>query len=125
MDYGAGYVISGFIDMNLTSGKTMKDFMYSIKMSTKRGDEAIKEAIVNMMPFATYEDFVTNFAQNGFNHVKINIVLNVDSDEVDTGSIGGTDHRGLVPLNAEDIFDNSKATKGVSATGFKVGFVRP
>jgi len=125
MDYGAGYVISGFIDMNLTSGKTMKDFMYSIKMSNKSGDEAVKEAIVNTMPFTTYEQFVANFTQNGFNHVKINLTLNPTGDEVDTGSIAGTDHRGSVPLNAEDIFDNSKATQGVSAIGFKVGFVRP
>lgn len=59
------------------------------------------------------------------NYVKTKVTLNIGSDEADTGSIGGSDHRGTVPLNAESIFDESKAVAGIISTGFDVTFEKP
>jgi hypothetical protein len=124
-DYSAGYLIVKYLDTKISTGKDMKNLMWSIKQSTKSGDLAIKDAIVENTDFLTYQDFVTNLSTHLFNHVKYNVTLNIGSDEIDTGSIGGSDHRGVVDLSAENIFDNSLATSGVSATGFEVEFIRP
>lgn len=124
-DYGASYVILKYLDTKITTGKTMKNLMSSIKQSTKSGGIALEESIVANTGFATFADFVTNFSANAVNHVKLNVKLNIGSDELDTGSIGGSDHRGSSSLNAEKVFDNSLATKGLSANGFVVEFIRP
>lgn len=121
--YSAGYVITKYIDSRLQlEGKSMIDLMYSIKQSTKTGDLALRDAIVEHTSFETYQDFVTNFSENATNHIKYNITLNLNGDEVDTGSIAGIDHRGSSNLSAEQVFDNSKATRGVSAVGLNVIF---
>jgi hypothetical protein len=124
-DYSAGYLIVKYLDTKILAGKDMKNIMLSIKQSTKTGDLAIKDSIVENTEFLTYQDFVSNLSTHLANHVKYNVTLNIGSDEVDTGSIGGSDHRGTVDLNAEAIFDNSLATSGLSATGFNVEFIRP
>ncbi|MED3976186.1 hypothetical protein P4639_22570 [Priestia megaterium] len=124
-DYSAGYIVLKYLDKNLTQGKTMKDFMYFLKVSNQTGVEAVKEAIVNATPFTSYDAFVASFKNGAYNYIKTGVHLNIGSDEADTGSIGGIDHRGTVALNAEDVFDESKAQKGVSAKGFKVDITRP
>jgi hypothetical protein len=123
--YSAGYVIAKYIDTKLSAGKDYKTLMASIKASSETGDLAIQNAIVENTDFATFEDFVTNFSNNAENYIKYNISLNVDADEVDTGSIAGSDHRGTVDLSAEQIFNNSLANRGESARGFTVEFDRP
>ncbi|MGE6347855.1 DUF5048 domain-containing protein [Bacillus mycoides] len=126
-DYGAGYIIMKYLDKKLSSGKTMKDIMKHIKDSDKKGykaNELIKDAIVAHTPFGTFTDFINNFSANAVNYVKTGISLNLAGDELDTGSIGGSDHRGTIPLNAEDIFKNSEAND-ITSYGFSVEFDRP
>ncbi|MEH7207626.1 hypothetical protein V7094_15510 [Priestia megaterium] len=124
-EYSASYVILKYIDKNMKSGKDMKSFMASILGSAGDGAQALKDAITLNTTFTTYQAFVDSFKANGANFVKTKITLNLTGDEVDTGSIGGIDHRGTVALNAEDIFDESKAVAGVISTGFVVTFNRP
>ncbi|MCY9056049.1 hypothetical protein MOE90_20605 [Bacillus spizizenii] len=124
-DYSASYVIMKYIDKKITAGKDMRSFMATFKNSTSDGLTAVKEAIVANTGYSTFDEFVSDFEANGANFVKTKMTLNLDGDEVDTGSIGGSDHRGTKPLNAEDIFDESLAEAGVIAKGFKVTFERP
>lgn len=124
-EYSASYLLLKYIDKNMKSGKDMKSFMATILNSGSDGATALKEAIVANTVFTTYEAFVDSFKNNGANFVKTKVTLNLTGDEVDTGSIGGIDHRGTVALNAEDIFDESKAVAGVISTGFVVTFNRP
>lgn len=123
--YSAGYLIMKYLDKKISSGKTMKDLMRSIVVSSKSGDEAVKEAIVANTGFVDYQSFVNGFKKDANGFVKTKITLNFIGDELDTGSIGGSDHRGSVNLNAEDVFDNSKAVKGLALQGFIVKFDRP
>lgn len=124
--YSAGYVIVKYLDSRLEmSGRTMRDLMHSIKESPEIGEFALKEAITDNTSFESYQEFVTNFSDNASNHIKYNMEINIGTDEIDTGSIDGSDGRGDTDLNAEDTFDNSLATEGVSATGFNVIFDRP
>lgn len=123
--YSSSYLIMKYIDKKITTGKDMKAFMNSIKVSTKNGFEALKDAVVANTAFTTYEAFIADFKTNGVNFVKTNMTLNLTGDEVDTGSIGGIDHRGQSPLNAESIFDNSSAVAGLISSGFSVEFDRP
>ena len=124
-EYSASYVLLKYIDKNMKSGKDMKSFMATILGSAGDGAQALKDAITSNTTFTTYQAFVDSFKANGANFVKTKITLNLTGDEVDTGSIGGIDHRGTVALNAEDIFDESKAVAGVISTGFVVTFNRP
>lgn len=124
-DYSASYLIMKYIDKKITLGKDMKNFMASIKASTVDGLTAIKDAIIANTGFATFEAFVLDFETNGSTFVKTQVNLNLAGDEVDTGSVGGNNHRGTTALNAEMIFDNSTATAGLLTTGFKVTFDRP
>lgn len=124
-EYSASYLILKYIDKNMKTGKDMKSFMATILNSGSDGATAVKEAIVANTNFTTYQAFVDSFKANGVNFVKTKVTLNLNGDEVDTGSIGGIDHRGTVALNAEDIFDESKAVAGVISTGFVVEFNRP
>ena len=124
-DYGASYIILKYLDSKFSVGKNMKTFMWSIKQSVSAGDVAVKEAIVENTGLASYEEFVRDFNTHAVNYLKFNVTLNIGQDEVDTGSIGGSDHHGSSDLNAEDVFDNTQAVEGVSAVGFKVEFQRP
>jgi hypothetical protein len=125
-DYSAGYLIVKYLDHQLMlNGKTMKNLMDSIIKSQSTGDIALKDAIVENTKFSTYSDFVENFEEHAVNYVKYNIELNIGQDELDTGSIAGTDGRGKEPLNAEDVFNNNDAVRGVTAFGFNVIFNRP
>ncbi|MEX3625175.1 hypothetical protein [Viridibacillus arvi] len=124
-DYSASYIIMKYIDKKIVTGKDMRDFMAYIKASTQDGLTAVKESIVANTNFNSFEDFVLDFKDNGASFVKTKMTLNLLGDEVDTGSIGGSDHRGTAPLNAEDIFDQSQAIAGLVSTGFKVEFDRP
>lgn len=125
-DYSAGYIIMKYIDKKMTTGKDMKTFMQSIRNHPNDdGLVALKNAIVTHTGVSTFEAFVADFKANGKNFVKTKMTLNLHGDEVDTGSIGGSDHRGSVPLNAESIFDESKAVAGLVANGFTVEFERP
>ncbi len=124
-EYSASYLIMKYIDKKIVVGKTMKDFMATVKNSGSDGTTAVKEAIVANTTFKTFADFVNDFKNNAMNYVKTKVTLNIGSDEADTGSIGGSDHRGTVPLNAESIFDESKAVAGIISTGFDVTFEKP
>ncbi|WP_320340067.1 hypothetical protein [Bacillus cereus] len=121
--YSAGYIIVKYLDKKIVQGKDMKNVMQSIKDSQKSGGEALKDAIVANTPFSTYDGFVKDFSTNAESYVR-SIRLNLTGDEVDTGSVAGYDHRGTTALNAEDIFDNSKALKGVALENFEVSFER-
>ncbi len=123
--YSASYLILKYLDKCISANKSMKDLMKSIKDSKSTGGTAVKDAIVANTSFTKYEDFVSDFKANAKAFVKTRITLNLIGDEQDTGSIGGTDHRGTKPLNAEDVFDNSKAVKGVALNNFKVEFDKP
>lgn len=123
--YSASYLILKYLDKAVLTGKSMKDVMQSIKASKSTGGTAVKDAIVTNTPFTKYEDFVSDFKNNAKAFVKTRITLNLVGDEQDTGSIGGSDHRGSKPLNAEDVFDNSTAVKGVALNNFKVEFDKP
>lgn len=123
-DYSASYIIMKYIDKKIATGD-MRNFMATIKASTSDGLTALKESIVANCGYATFEAFVQDFKANGANFVKTKMTLNLNADEVDTGSIGGSDHRGTVHLNAENVFDNSQAVAGVMATGFTVEVDRP
>lgn len=122
-DYSAGYVIMKYIDRKIVSGKTMKNFMNSVKNSSSNGQQAITDAIIENTSFKSLDEFITDFKTGGSAYIRT-LSLDVGKDEVDTGSIGGIDHRGSVALNAESIFDESKAIAGVSAVGFDVEFER-
>lgn len=123
-DYSAGYLIVKYLNHNFKTGKSMKDFMWTIKQAPN-ANNLIKDAVVANTIFASYDAFVAGFTANAFNHVKTKMHLNIGTDEADTGSIGGSDENGSTPLNAENVFDNSKAVKGIPAVGFNVEFVRP
>ena len=118
--YSAGYVIMKYLDKKLVGKKNMKTLMNSIRLSTKSGSIALKESIVENTSFSTYNEFVLDVQGNLKEFITTKITLNLDGDEVDTGSIGGSDHRGTSPLNAEDVFDNSKAEVGVMLKNFEV-----
>ncbi|KYG38157.1 hypothetical protein AZF08_20070 [Bacillus gaemokensis] len=121
--YSAGYVIMKYLDKKIVDGKDMKSVMNSIKSSTKSGGEAVKDAIIANTAFTTYDAFINDFTANAVNYVK-SIRLNLTGDEIDTGSIAGYDHRGTTALNAEAIFDNSKAVQGKALESFNVNFDR-
>lgn len=123
-DYSAGYLILKYLNHSFKAGKSMKDFMWTIKQAPN-ANNLLQDAIVANTVFTSYDAFVAGFSANAFNHVKTKMVLNIGADEIDTGSIGGSDENGSTPLNAENVFDNSKAVKGVSAVGFNVEFMRP
>lgn len=124
-DYSASYLAIKYLDSKFPVGKDYKNLIYSIKMSIDTGDVALKNAIVENTDFLAYADFVTNFSENAFNHVVYNMTLNWGEDEADTGSIGGSDERGNTDLNAETVFDNSTAERGVPAKNFLVEIVKP
>ncbi len=123
-DYSAGYLVLKYLNHNFKAGKSMKDFMWTIKQAPN-ANNLIQDAVVANTVFASYDAFVTAFTANAFNHAKTKMHLNVGTDETDTGSIGGSDENGSTPLNAEDVFDNSKAVQGIPAIGFNVEFMRP
>lgn len=124
-DYSAGYIIVKYIDTRISPNKSWRDFMNTVRLSSGTGYEAIKEAIVENTDFESFYQFATNFTEHVYSYARFNIKLDVGKDEIDTGSIAGTDHRGTVPLSAEDIFDNSKAVKDKPSHGFNVTFIRP
>lgn len=122
-NYSAGYVIIKYLQTKIKSaGKTMRDLMHHIKQSNS--NTPVQDAIVANTNFITYKEFVDDFSANAKRYIKYGMKLNIGSDEVDTGSVAGSDHGGT-DLNAEQIFDNSRAIIGVPATGFKVVFERP
>lgn len=123
--YSAGYLITKFLDKRISTGKDMKNLMNSINLSTKAGNLALQDAIVENTDFVSYLDFVVFFKNNANNFVKTNVTLNLTGDEVDTGSIGGIDHRGTQQLNADAIFNNALAVKDVAMQGLAVEIIRP
>ena len=123
--YSASYLIIKYIDKHIVDGKDWKDIMKSIRDSNKESTTSVKDAIVSNTSFSSFADFINSFSTNGSMFVKTSVNLNYIGDEADTGSIGGSDHRGDNPLNAEDVFDNSKAVKGIVLKNFEVEFDRP
>ncbi|MDY7043699.1 hypothetical protein RVS70_05720 [Virgibacillus sp. M23] len=124
-DYTAGYLIIKYLDTQIIPQYNMSNLMQSILQSNKGGEQSIKDAIVEVTPFSTFDEFIRSFENNGYNYVKASVTLNLFGDELDTGSIAGSDHRGSTNLSAEDIFDNSLAEQGVSLRYFEVEFDRP
>lgn len=124
-DYSASYLIMKFLDKKIDAGKDMKNVMLDIKNSLKGGEQSIKDAIISNTLFTTFEEFVQAFNDEIVSMVKNVFNLNIGQDEIDTGSIGGSDHRGQYDLSAEKIFDNSFAQKGLLSIGFNVTFDRP
>ncbi len=123
-DYVAGYLIVKYLDKKISIGKDFKNLMWSIRDSLDITDLSLKNAIAENTDFATYQDFVANFSANASNFIKSSITLNIGANELDTGSIAGSDHRGTQPLNAESVFDNTLATPQNPAKMFDVQFMR-
>jgi hypothetical protein len=123
-DYAAGYIAVRYLNSRLKSGKTMKDFMWSMKDLNASGYNIIKDAIVLNTNFSTYAEFVSNFTSNVNDFIRYTMRFDIGTDEIDTGSIAGSDY-GYEALNAEKVFDNSKAVQGVASLGFEVEFKRP
>lgn len=123
-DYAISYVACKYIDYKMLSGLTYKTLMSQIKTSSKKGDEALRDAI-SYCTGLSYNDFALSFKSNAFDYISNRMSLNLNGDELDTGSIGGINHRGNKNLSAEDIFNNDLAIKNLSLKNFEVDFVKP
>lgn len=123
-DYAISYVICKYIDYKMKTGLTYKTLMSHMKESKKSGGESLKDAISHCTGLS-YDEFSLSFKANAFDYISNRMTLNLTGDEVDTGSIGGINHRGSRNLSAEDIFNNDLATKDLALKNFEVTFVRP
>lgn len=114
-DYSASYVAMKYLDSKLAgNGKTMANLMGNIDSNiTNTGIDALKNAIGSLTSAGSYAQFVSDFSQvgagGGRDYVLNSITLNWGGDEIDTGSISGSDHGGA-NINAENIIDESTAT---------------
>lgn len=124
-DYSASYLMIKYLDKRFKTGKSYKDLLEDIKKSNKDANISLKESILNNANFTTYEDFSNKLSSELRGFINTSMTLNLDGDEVDTGSIGGSDHRGTKNLNAESVFDNSKAVRGLDTKGFNVEIRKP
>lgn len=122
-DYVASYILCKIIAMKLKENNTnFQNFHDTIRISSLDGNSAFHTAILTHIgSLETLTDYVSN---NGVNFVKTVMNLDIGVDEVDTGSIAGSDYGGE-PLNAENVFDNSTATKGVFLNRFNVIVEKP
>ncbi|WFD10048.1 flagellinolysin [Tepidibacter hydrothermalis] len=113
-DYSAGYVISKFLDTQLQgNGSDFSALMTAIKSGGATATATLKTEIGNLTGLGSYANFVTEFSKAGAgganDYIQNTITLDWGADEVDTGSIKGSDHSGL-DLNAEKVIDESSST---------------
>lgn len=88
LDYSASYIAVKFIQNNLSGGSTMADIFNDIQDGNNAFDNTMNAIIANTS-FADVADFQAQLTANGAS------ILNLDAGaEVDTGSIGGSDHGG-------------------------------
>lgn len=120
-DYVSSYIAIKFIHHNLSSFKTMRTFFKTLISSTKSGIGVIEDAVISNTKYSSMSEMINDFTNNGKSYI-YSLSLQVGEDELDTGSIGGSDHEGISSLNAEDVFNESIAIEGVPSTGFDVEF---
>lgn len=112
LDYSAGYTIMKYLDSKL-GANTMANLMTDIDASGDTGMNALKTAIGTRTTSGSFSQFVTDFSQagagGGKDYVLNSITLNWGGDEIDTGSISGSDHGGA-SINAENVVDEATAT---------------
>lgn len=107
MDYSAGYIITKYINSNLSGGKMLADIMNDIKTSGAAGDVAVETAISNNTTSGSFASFKTDFANDVVAFIS-GLSIDWGADETDTGSIAGSDYGGSA-LNAEDVINESDA----------------
>lgn len=121
-DYASSYVILKVIAQQLSKkGVKFSEFHDRIRLSTDSGDKAFRQAVTYY--FGAYENLAELINTDGVQFVK-NMALNFGQDEIDTGSIGGSDY-GNPSLNAEDVFNNLQAEENVLLKKFNVIIERP
>lgn len=121
-DYASSYITLKILAKELdTKGVSFSDFHDRIRISMESGDVAFRQAISYY--FGTYDDFAKIVRAKGVQFVK-DMALNFGKDEVDTGSISGSDY-GNASLNAESVFDGSQAEENVMLKRFNVIVERP
>lgn len=109
-DYAAGYVISKYMSSKLNTSNDMKSLMTAIKNdSSKNGKTALDNALGTngtTNSIGSIADLKTSFdnATNAKDFIN-GLSLDWGKDETDVGSIVGSN------LKAEDVIDESKATK--------------
>lgn len=107
-DYSAGYIITKYMNSNLDVGRTFADIMADIQASVAAGDVAVEDAIGNNTTSGSFNNFKTDFSNDAVAFIS-GLALEWGGDEVDTGSIAGSDYGGGA-LNAEDVINESDAT---------------
>ena len=118
-DYASSYVLCKLIAVRLKElNKTFVEFHDTIRTFNGEGLQAFRMAMMNHV--GSVSQFAEYVAQNGFSYLSTVIDLQLNGDEVDTGSVAGINHFGNAPLNAEDVFDNSQAEQGVYLNNFYV-----
>lgn len=123
-DYASSYILCKLIAVRLKElNKTFVEFHDTMRKFNGEGSQAFRMAMMNHV--GTVGQFAEYVAQNGFSHLSTVIDLQLNGDEVDTGSIAGINHFGGAPLNAEDVFDNSQAEQGVYLNDFYIIIEKP
>lgn len=123
-DYASSYVLCKLIAVRLKElNKTFIQFHESIRVFNGEGSQAFRQAMIDHV--GTISQFAEYVAQNGFSYLSTVIDLQLNGDEVDTGSVAGMNHFGNASLNAENVFDNSQAEQGVYLNNFHVIIEKP
>ena len=121
-DYASSYVVLKIMARELNKkGVTFADFHDRIRLSQESGDLAFRQAVTYF--FGDYDNLAQTVISDGVAFVK-SMNLNFGTDEVDTGSIGGSDY-GNSSLNAEDVFDHTQAEPNTFLKKFNVIVERP
>jgi Flagellin and related hook-associated proteins len=106
-DYAAGYIICKYLDKKLiANGKDFEDLMTAVKGSVQTGTNALKNAVGSLTTLASYSNFITDFQTNGSALVN-GLALNFGGDEVDTGSLLGSDQESGTSFNAESVINEA------------------
>lgn len=119
-DYACSYLALKWIYKNLTTTKSMKDFMKTI-IDTEKEMNMVEKAIISNTVFASTSACVESFRKNGKQFVE-SLSIQFGSDELDTGSIAGSDAEGIIDLKAEDVFNQKDAIPNLASLKFNVVF---
>lgn len=119
MDYASAYLAIRYMYYYMKkNNKSMNDLMYQYKTITPYLQNLDKNAISSVVGMS-YDEFIEKAEAEMLTFFDTRIVLNVGSDEIDTGSILGSDYT-TTYLNAENVIDNSIAEIGVLSYNFEV-----
>lgn len=119
LDYGASYVAVKYMYKKMvTANKTMKDLMYNFKTLDKNKTTYVHDCIANVVS-TDYQFFADNSKLEMQTFFNTDITLNVGQDELDTGSILGSDYT-TEYLNAENVMNHLHAEKDILSYQFEV-----